>query len=39
MSGLIKAKDEEKKNKFTLNTGGKRFILKKRAPIVNQIKP
>ena len=30
MSGLIKAKDEEKKNKFKLNTGGKKFIIKKR---------
>ena len=39
MSGLIKAKDKEKKNPFKLNTGGKSFILKKRAPIVNQIKP
>ena len=39
MSGLIKAKDEEKKNKFKLNTGGKSFILKKRPPKVNQIKP
>jgi hypothetical protein len=37
MSGLIKAK--EKKNLFYLNSGGKSFILKKRAPLVNQIKP